>query len=46
MEIERTMRDGVVASTAVATKPALAVEEKSHVSMEDRVNLGARLLGV
>ncbi|KAL3777370.1 hypothetical protein ACHAW5_010694 [Stephanodiscus triporus] len=47
MEIERMMRNGVVASLAVATTtPAPAVEEKSHVSIEDRVNLGARLLSV
>jgi hypothetical protein len=48
MEVERAMRNGSAASAAAivfAAPPAVAAEEKRAASLEDRVNLGARLLG-
>jgi len=45
MEVERAMKNGSAAAIAFAAPPAVAAEEKRAASLEDRVNLGARLLG-
>lgn len=45
MEVERAMKNGSAAAIVFAAPPAVAAEEKRAASLEDRVNLGARLLG-